>query len=83
MKWMDNRSNFESIRAHFDSTSRFARLQRLHVHIAVISLYIRFVARSGNAIGMDMLSKATKFAINVDVLPDMEVVVCQLMPHVC
>ena len=76
MKWMDNKSNFESIKAHFDSTSRFARLQRLHIRCAGRSLYIRFVARSGDAMGMNMLSKATEFAINrmLDVFPDMEVV---------
>jgi len=76
MKWMENKSNFESIKAHFDSTSRFARLQRLHVRVAGRMLYIRFVARSGDAMGMNMLSKATEFAINrmLDVFPDMEIV---------
>jgi len=76
MKWMDNRSNFESIKTHFDSTSRFARLQRLHVRVAGRMLYIRFVAKSGDAMGMNMLSKATEFAINrmLDVFPDMEIV---------
>ena len=36
----------------------------------------RFVARSGDAMGMNMLSKATEFAIQrmLDVFPDMEVV---------
>lgn len=76
MNWMDKRSNFESIKAHFDSTSRFARLQRLHVRVAGRMLYIRFVAKSGDAMGMNMLSKATEFAINrmLDVFPDMEIV---------
>jgi len=76
MNWMENRTNFESIKAHFDSTSRFARLQRLHVRVAGRMLYIRFVARSGDAMGMNMLSKATEFAINrmLDVFPDMEIV---------
>jgi len=76
MKWMENRSNFESIKTHFDSTSRFARLQRLHVRVAGRMLYIRFVAKSGDAMGMNMLSKATEFAINrmLDVFPDMEIV---------
>merc|ERR1719486_596750 len=76
MKWMDNQNNFESIKQHFDSTSRFARLQRLHTRIAGRMLYIRFVARSGDAMGMNMLSKATEFAIKrlLDVFPDMEIV---------
>ena len=33
-EWMGDRNNFESIKQHFDSTSRFARLQRLHTRIA-------------------------------------------------
>jgi len=76
LRWMENKSNFESIKAHFDSTSRFARLQRIHTRVAGRQLYIRFVARSGDAMGMNMLSKATEFAINrmLDVFPDMEII---------
>jgi len=75
-EWMGDKNNFESIKQHFDSTSRFARLQRLHTRIAGRLLYIRFVAKSGDAMGMNMLSKATEFAIQrmLDVFPDMEVV---------
>ena len=75
-EWMGDQTNYESIKQHFDSTSRFARLQRLHTRIAGRMLYIRFVARSGDAMGMNMLSKATEFAIQrmLDVFPDMEVV---------
>merc|ERR1719410_2899020 len=71
-EWMGDRNNFESIKQHFDSTSRFARLQRLHTRIAGRMLYIRFVARSGDAMGMNMLRKATEFAIQrmLDVFPD-------------
>ena len=41
-EWMGDRNNFESIKQHFDSTSRFARLQRLHTRIAGRMLYIRY-----------------------------------------
>lgn len=76
MQWLDNRDNFESVKAHFDSTSRFARLQRLHIRIAGRLLYLRFVARSGDAMGMNMLSKATEFSLTrmLDIFPDMEIV---------
>lgn len=76
MNWMEEKNNYAAIKTNFDSTSRFARLQRLHVRIAGRMLYIRFVAKSGDAMGMNMLSKATEFAINrmLDVFPDMEVV---------
>lgn len=75
MKWLDNKANFDAVKTHFDSTSRFARLQRLHIRIAGRLLYIRFVARSGDAMGMNMLSKATEFSLRrmLDVFPDMEI----------
>jgi len=76
LKWMEDRNNFKSIKEHFDSTSRFARLQKLHIRIAGRQLYIRFVARTGDAMGMNMLSKATEFSVKrlLDVFPDMEIV---------
>ena len=41
MRWLDARENYDIVKQHFDSTSRFARLQRLHVRIAGRLLYIR------------------------------------------
>lgn len=75
MSWLDVKANFETVKTHFDSTSRFARLKRLHVRIAGRLLYIRFVAKSGDAMGMNMLSKATEFSMRrlLDVFPDMEI----------
>jgi len=76
IKWIENKVNFEQIKAHFDSTSRFARLQRIQSKIAGRLIYMRFVAKSGDAMGMNMLSKATEFALNKlkDVFPDIEIV---------
>ena len=75
MRWLGEHLNFETIKTHFDSTSQFARLKRLHVRIAGRLLYIRFVAKSGDAMGMNMLSKATEFSMRrlLDVFPDMEI----------
>ena len=44
---------------------RFARLQRLHVVQASRSLYVRFVATTGDAMGMNMLSKGAERAVDV------------------
>ena len=50
-EWMGDMNNFESIKQHFDSTSRFARIQRLHTRIAGRMLYIRYKIRSSNVFG--------------------------------
>lgn len=54
---MDNPENFKIIKSAFDSTSRFARLTKLLVRIAGRHLFIRFTASTGDAMGMNMLSK--------------------------
>ncbi|XP_046583776.1 3-hydroxy-3-methylglutaryl-coenzyme A reductase-like [Haliotis rubra] len=55
--WMEDKENFELIKEAFDLTSRFARLQRLQIAQAGRLLYVRFVAKTGDAMGMNMLSK--------------------------
>lgn len=62
-EWMQLPENFEKLKASFDASSRFARLTRLNVRIVGRYLYIRFVAFTGDAMGMNMLSKGTEFAL--------------------
>lgn len=38
---------------------RFARLQRLQIGLAGRNLYIRFSSRTGDAMGMNMISKVS------------------------
>ncbi|XP_011300109.1 3-hydroxy-3-methylglutaryl-coenzyme A reductase [Fopius arisanus] len=60
MAWMQETTNFNEMKRCFDETSRFARLTRIHVRIAGRHLFIRFVAKTGDAMGMNMLSKGTE-----------------------
>ena len=39
--------------------SRFARLQKLQICLAGRNLYIRFQSRTGDAMGMNMISKVS------------------------
>eukprot|EP00102_Acyrthosiphon_pisum_P022350 XP_016659560.1 PREDICTED: 3-hydroxy-3-methylglutaryl-coenzyme A reductase-like [Acyrthosiphon pisum] len=73
--WMDNPEKFKIIKLAFDSTSRFARLTKLLVRIAGRHLFIRFTASTGDAMGMNMLSKGTEKSLQVieGYFPDMEV----------
>ncbi|KAJ8925985.1 hypothetical protein NQ315_009840 [Exocentrus adspersus] len=81
--WIANPSNFDTIKQSFDSTSRFARLHRITTHIAGRYLFIRFIAETGDAMGMNMISKGTEKALK-DVraqFPEMEVL--SLSGNVC
>lgn len=63
MEWLNIPKNFDLIKSSFDSTSRFARLQRVHARVAGRYLYLRFKASTGDAMGMNMLSKGTELAL--------------------
>ncbi|XP_071439228.1 3-hydroxy-3-methylglutaryl-coenzyme A reductase [Hetaerina americana] len=75
MIWMQDQANFEKMKESFDSTSRFARLTKLHVRIAGRHLFIRFVAKTGDAMGMNMLSKGTEVSLKYlqQIFYDMEI----------
>lgn len=62
-KWLKNENNFEIIKKAFNSTSRYASLQRIQCNIAGRYLYIRFCSSTGDAMGMNMLSKGTEAAL--------------------
>ncbi|XP_052280318.1 3-hydroxy-3-methylglutaryl-coenzyme A reductase-like isoform X2 [Dreissena polymorpha] len=74
--WLEDGENFSKICDEFNSTSRFARLQRVQAVQAGRLLYIRFVARSGDAMGMNMLSKGVEKCLHKleGDFPDMEII---------
>ncbi|XP_017888223.1 3-hydroxy-3-methylglutaryl-coenzyme A reductase [Ceratina calcarata] len=75
MAWMQEPDNFKEMKESFDLTSRFARLTKIHIRIAGRHLFIRFVATTGDAMGMNMLSKGTEKALHGvrSHFPDMEI----------
>lgn len=75
MQWIQDPDNFKKIKEQFDSSSRFARLQRLTLKIAGRFLFIRFIATTGDAMGMNMLSKGTEYSLKLvqQVFYDMEI----------
>ncbi|XP_072037810.1 3-hydroxy-3-methylglutaryl-coenzyme A reductase-like [Amphiura filiformis] len=62
--WLDISENFAKIKDLFDSTSRFARLKNIHISVAGRHMFLRFQAITGDAMGMNMLSKGTEKALN-------------------
>ncbi|KAL3285588.1 hypothetical protein HHI36_000118 [Cryptolaemus montrouzieri] len=73
--WLENRENFQTLKRKFDSTSRFAKLTKISTRIAGRYVFIRFVAMTGDAMGMNMLSKGTEKALQHlhDCFPDMDI----------
>ncbi|XP_022360652.1 3-hydroxy-3-methylglutaryl-Coenzyme A reductase isoform X2 [Enhydra lutris kenyoni] len=73
--WLETPEGFTVIKEAFDSTSRFARLQKLQMTMAGRNLYIRFQSRSGDAMGMNMISKGTEKALSKlhEYFPEMQI----------
>jgi hydroxymethylglutaryl-CoA reductase (NADPH) len=56
-EWLEEEENFMTIKRAFDATSRFAKLETIKCCVAGRNLYIRFSSKTGDAMGMNMLSK--------------------------
>ncbi|XP_070541692.1 3-hydroxy-3-methylglutaryl-coenzyme A reductase-like isoform X2 [Ptychodera flava] len=74
-KWMEDKDNFDLIAETFSSTSRFARLQKLQMAVAGRLLFIRFQSVTGDAMGMNMVSKGVEKSLHVvqEYFPELEV----------
>ena len=64
-RWIDSGHGADEIKAAFDSTSRFARLTSLHTVLAGRTLYVRFATSTGDAMGMNMISKGVEAALGM------------------
>lgn len=61
--WLDNPENYQLVEEVFSSTSNFARLKSIQTALAGRLLYIRFKAVTGDAMGMNMLSKVVIISV--------------------
>ncbi|KAL8839392.1 MAG: hypothetical protein Q9170_001786 [Blastenia crenularia] len=63
--WLDSEEGQRMMKEAFNSTSRFARLQSMKTALAGTYLYIRFKTTTGDAMGMNMISKGVEHALAV------------------
>jgi hydroxymethylglutaryl-CoA reductase (NADPH) len=63
--WLDSETGQSMMETAFNSTSRFARLQSIKSALAGALLFVRFKATTGDAMGMNMISKGVEHALNV------------------
>ncbi|KAM0066507.1 putative hydroxymethylglutaryl-CoA reductase (NADPH) [Helianthus debilis subsp. tardiflorus] len=67
--------NFDTLASVFNKSSRFGRLQRIQSAIARKNLYIMFTCSTGDAMGINMVSKGVQNVLDYLQLdfPDMDV----------
>lgn len=72
--WLEDKDNYQLLEEAFNGTSRFARVQSIAIKQLGRSLHLRFTAFTGDAMGMNMVSKGCEKALNIlkDRFPDME-----------
>ncbi|CAH0048188.1 unnamed protein product [Clonostachys solani] len=63
--WLDSEDGQSVMKKAFNSTSRFARLQSMKTALAGTNLYVRFKTTTGDAMGMNMISKGVEHALSV------------------
>ncbi|KAI3816914.1 hypothetical protein L1987_10699 [Smallanthus sonchifolius] len=74
--FLEDRINFDTLSIVFNKSSRFARLQSIQCSIAGKNMYIRFTCSTGDAMGMNMVSKGVQNVLDflhID-FPDMDVI---------
>ncbi|CAK8561834.1 unnamed protein product [Lathyrus sativus] len=74
--YLEDPLNFDDLSLTFNKSSRFARLQSIQPAIAGKNLYIRFRCSTGDAMGMNMVSKGVQNVLDFlqNDFPDMEVI---------
>ncbi|KAK6466011.1 3-hydroxy-3-methyl-glutaryl coenzyme A reductase (HMG-CoA) [Scheffersomyces coipomensis] len=61
--WIDSEDGQKTLKKAFNSTSRFARLQHVQTAMAGTLLFIRFRTTTGDAMGMNMISKGVEYSL--------------------
>lgn len=63
VSWIENKDNFQKLQEVFGETSRFGELQSVTVHHAGTKVHLRLVAFSGDAMGMNIISKGSEAVV--------------------
>ncbi|KAF7321950.1 3-hydroxy-3-methylglutaryl coenzyme A reductase [Mycena kentingensis (nom. inval.)] len=81
--WIASPEGHSALKTAFESTSRFAKLTGLKTGIAGRTLFVRFATATGDAMGMNMISKGTEKALEVMQGEFPEMIVLALSGNYC
>lgn len=82
-EWLASEDGYAIIKEAFESTSRFARLTSLKTAMAGRTLFVRFKTATGDAMGMNMISKGTEKSLEVMQTFFPEMIVLALSGNYC
>ncbi|OIW16254.1 hypothetical protein TanjilG_18969 [Lupinus angustifolius] len=74
--FLEDPLNFDTLAIVFNRSSRFARLQHIQCTMAGKNLYLRFTCSTGDAMGMNMVSKGVQNVLDFlqNDFPDMDII---------
>ncbi|KAF9254299.1 hypothetical protein L218DRAFT_1082398 [Marasmius fiardii PR-910] len=81
--WIDSPEGYGIIKEAFESTSRFAKLSNLKTAMAGRTMFVRFATSTGDAMGMNMISKGTEKALEAMQRKFPEMIVLALSGNYC
>ena len=63
--WLDAPEHFAKVSSAFNATSRFGRLESVACTVAGRNVYVRFRCTTGDAMGMNMITRGVEAALEV------------------
>ncbi|KAA1473010.1 hypothetical protein DENSPDRAFT_822212 [Dentipellis sp. KUC8613] len=81
--WIESAEGSAILKEAFESTSRFAKLQKLKATMAGRTMFVRFATTTGDAMGMNMISKGTEKALEAMSKRFPEMIVLALSGNYC
>ncbi|EPZ30867.1 hypothetical protein ROZALSC1DRAFT_29621 [Rozella allomycis CSF55] len=81
--WIIKKENFERVKAEFESTTNFGKLLDVKVSVVGRTCFARFRASTGDAMGMNMISKGLVKALQYIITEHPNAKVVSLSGNVC
>ena len=84
-RWTQSHDGFGAVKSAFDSTSNYAKLQKVSATVCGRLCYLRFVCCTGDAMGMNMVSKGTAAAVAAiqQLKPELQMELMSLSGNAC